>query len=403
MYKRQEIRIAVSDTLQNELSITTAEDVFVSGWSGDKNTNYSDAGHEYLTTTNTKDTDKKYSLIKFEIPELGTEVMDAISSTLTITYKEQTEPVGVAYYAYEYNGEWDESTVTWNSINGDSYDTGEPIAEGVYDSGTKKMTFELPADYVKSNSGKTVTLLIDSPDASGVRTYWYSRESDDAAAVPTLSFAYTVDTSQTHTVSYGPYWAEDVENHQGASGDLSEIDFGDFKNVDDTIRLFFPDAEDGAAIGSFARINAIDNGSDSGWKGYVSKTIISEGAGEFTIYMLGNTNSDRAVEITNETTGESAVSEMSSALTEYSTENYMRVFSVELRLEQGENVLRIQAPEGSAAPNFIALYAAGEIVVPGGDQPTPTPAEAYEKNNRGAACGSAADTIVYNAVVCCRN
>ena len=47
----------------------------------------------------------------------------------------------------------------------------------------------------------------------------------------------------------------------------------------------------------------------------------------------------------------------------------MRVFSVELRLERGENVLRIQAPEGEAAPNFIALLATGEIYGSSGENP----------------------------------
>lgn len=361
-----ELRITVSDTVQDELKFSPVQDVFVSGWSNsstsDKDTNYGDDSHDYLTTTNTKNTDKKYALIKFDIPTLGAEVKEELSSELVLTYMEQTEPDGVDYYAYEYTGDWDESSVTWNSISGDSYNKGDAIAEGVYDRETKRMSFALPADYIKNNSGKTVTLLIDSPDAPGVRTFWYSRESGDENTAPVINFSYIVDTTQVKTVTYGPYWADEVENHQGSSGDDAENDFGNFKNVDDEIKVFFPNAEDGATIGSFKRINGIDNGSSGGWKGYVTKTIDAEGAGDYTIYALGNTNAaDRSVEITNETTGESAVSELSADLTEYSTSNYMRVFSVELRLERDENILRIQAPEGKAAPNFIALLATGEI------------------------------------------
>ena len=119
--------------MQDELKFSPVQDVFVSGWSGDKNTNYSDDSHDYLTTTNTKNTDKKYTLIKFDIPALGAEVKEELSSELVLTYMEQTEPDGVDYYAYEYTGDWDESSATWNSISGDSYDKGDAIAEGVYD------------------------------------------------------------------------------------------------------------------------------------------------------------------------------------------------------------------------------------------------------------------------------
>lgn len=366
------LEIKISDVVQGELNIPAAEDIFVSGWSSDKDTNYSDASHNYLQTTVTKNTDKKYTLIKFDIPELGAEVGETLSAELVMTYKEQTEPEGIKYYAYEYNGDWDESTVTWNSIGGDSYDKGEPIAEGVYTGG--QMRFELPQDYIKNNAGKTVTLLIDSPEASGVRTYWHSTESGGESAAPVINFMYIVDTSQVKTVTYGPYWATDVENNQGSKGDTSEIDLGEFKNTDETVKLFFENAQDGGAIGTCIRINGIDSASDGGWNGYVSKTVDTEADGAYKIYLLGNTNSpDRSVEITNETTGASAVSAKSAELTEYSTKNNMRVFGVELELAKGENILRIQAPEGEAAPNFIALLIKGEIYGSDDEQPTAEP------------------------------
>lgn len=372
-----ELHVKISDVVQDELNIPAAEDVFVSGWSSDKDKNYSSS--DYLHTTVTRNTDKKYTLIKFHIPQLGDEVGGTLSTELVLTYKEQTEPEGVKYYAYEYDGEWEEDNITWNSMNGDSYDKGEAIAESTYINASKQMVFELPEDYIKENAGKTVTFLIDSPEVSGVRTYWYSRESGGDTYAPVINFSYIVDTSKFQTVSYGPYWADDVKKHQGSNGDTAYQDFGNFKNVDETIKLFFPNAADGDAIGSYDRINAIDNGTNSSWRGYVTITINAEGDGDHTVYMLGNTNaSDRSIEITNETTGESAVSEVSSELTEYSTLNYMRVFSVELRLERGENVLRIQAPEGEAAPNFIALYATGEILGVGDEQPTATATAAPE-------------------------
>lgn len=355
------IELQVSDAILGELTSIASEDVMVSGWSSDKDTNYNDDTHKYLQTTRAKNTDRKYTLLKFEMPKLRSDIGDILSSTLVLTFKEQSEPGEVKYYAYSYSGEWSEDTATWNSLDMDSYDKGTAIAEGQYDTQTKQMEFSLSESYIRANAGKTVSILIDSPDANGVRTYWHSREDGDDTA-PALNITYSVNPYGLKTVTYGAYWAEDVDKHQGSGGNQDKNDFGKFKNVDDDIKLFFPNAKDGETIGSYTRLNAIDGTTDQ-WGGYIEKTITADADGTYTVYILGNTSAaNRLFEVTNTTTGKAVQTDLSSG-TEYSTQNALKLFSTEIELKKGENILKIQAPSGKSAPNFISMLVKGDIAV----------------------------------------
>lgn len=369
-----ELKVIISDIVQGELNITASEDVFISGWYNnnisDKNTNYSD--RNYLQTTNTSVSDKKYTLIKFDIPKLDSSIGDILSSELILNFKEQSEPGNVQYYAYGYDGEWSEEDVTWNSFGGDLYNAGTAVANGEYHYADKQMVFALSENYIRSNAGKTVALIIDSPSAKGVRTYWHSKEAGEELA-PTIKIAYKVNTENIKTVSYGPYWAEDVINNQGSSGNVITNEFGNFRNVDEEIKLFFPNAENGAAIGTIKRINGIDNGSSTEWNGNVIKTVTADANGIYTVHILANTNADnRLIEVTNNTTGKSAQTRLSGEESEYSTKNWIKVFNTDLELVKGDNEIKIQAPSGKSAPNFIGLLICGNVAADT-EEPTSTP------------------------------
>ncbi|MGN0180905.1 MAG: glycoside hydrolase family 2 TIM barrel-domain containing protein, partial [Candidatus Ornithomonoglobus sp.] len=168
-------------------------------------------------------------------------------------------------------------------------------------------------------------------------------------------------------------WADDIVSaggaHQGTGGNTDKNDFGNFQNTDDKIKKFFPEAEDGKAIGSYTRLNAIDNwGNSAQWDGYVETTVTAPKAGNYRVYVLGNTNqSTRQLELTNTTNSKSQIS---GSGVQYSTANWLMMYEYIIELAEGENTLKLQAPAGSSAPNFIAMYVEG---IGGAANPTPTP------------------------------
>lgn len=160
-------------------------------------------------------------------------------------------------------------------------------------------------------------------------------------------------------------WAQDIidrgGNHQGSSSEANtnEVDTGSFRNTDDVLKIFFPGADDGIASGMNRRINGIDNAGGD-WAGYVGADVYAA-AGSYTVYILGCTNDEngRSIEATNITTGSVVTSKSSVDLIQYSdsSSDPMYVFEMSgLRLAEGENTIRIQAPSGKSAPNFVAMY-----------------------------------------------
>lgn len=174
-------------------------------------------------------------------------------------------------------------------------------------------------------------------------------------------------------------WAQDIidrgGNHQGSnSGANTEaLDVGKFNNIDDTLKIFFPDAENGTSAGSLTRINALDN-SKSGWNGYVEAKVNAD-AGKYTVYILGSTNdkNTRYIEVTNNSSN-SAGSDSTEGKNKYSdsNDNPLYVFTISgIDFVDGENTLKIQATSGKNAPNFIAMYIEKEE----DDEPEPAPQE----------------------------
>lgn len=156
-------------------------------------------------------------------------------------------------------------------------------------------------------------------------------------------------------------WADNIVeaggNHQGSSGDTNSNEYGEFQGVTDELKLFFPDASDGAKIGSLTRLNGLDSGTGE-WAGYIETTITAPLSGVYTMYILcSNGSSGRGYQVTNTTN--SVVSQITVDDTLYSTKNYMKLAKISMSLDKGDNVIRIKAPDGMAAPDFLALNVQG--------------------------------------------
>jgi len=122
----------------------------------------------------------------------------------------------------------------------------------------------------------------------------------------------------------------------------------------DTIGQFFAPGE---AFGTKSYINAIDNGSSANWHGYLDVSVKAFKANKYRLNILGYTNqAGRSYEATVNGVSQ-GVTPSAGETTAFATNgaNVLRVLSVDVVLKAGINNIRIQAPGGNDAPNFIGL------------------------------------------------
>ena len=278
-----------------------------------------------LTFTSEKDTLTEYSADNISI-STDTDLSQPVDAGKSVNFNLTTEPAAAK-----------SKTVVWSVAAKD----GTPLTKTRITNGTLKI----------------------GTDAI-LKTLTVKAQSEDGACVSN-EITLTVSDTELITVTCGPYWADEVTNNQGSNGNLAPESFGKFQNTDDTVRLFFAEASDGKDIGSLKRINGLDNENNAAWKGNVIKTVNVENAGVYTVYILGYTgDANRLFEVTNLTNGETSQTQLSGEITAYSTSNNMKIFSADVGLKKGENELKLQAPSGHSAPNFVALYLQSEIAKP---------------------------------------
>ncbi len=193
------------------------------------------------------------------------------------------------------------------------------------------------------------------PEEKGSYRVYYVR--DGKASEPSRGQISTdaIPTMPPRTDVIGPYWVDDVENHQGTNGNVETADFGISQNTNDASNVFGIN-RDGLSL-SYKRINGVDGGS-GGWTGYVEKEVTLDRGGDYTVYVLcfgaagrrfrvsangsEGTVTDEIVGITDSGSGKAI-----------SSDNCLNVLQVALELKKGSNTIHIQG-EG-AGPNFVAM------------------------------------------------
>ena len=159
------------------------------------------------------------------------------------------------------------------------------------------------------------------------------------------------------------YWAEDMDiSNIGSGGSLSPISLGTSQNTDGLTAKFGITA-DGTAL-PYSHVNALDSTGDAKWRGHVEKNIERDfAAGTYTLYIMCDTHRENGAERLFELTvnGESAgLTETVGEAIQYSTnkEATLYILPVSFTLEEScTNMnIKLQAPDGHIAPNFIAMY-----------------------------------------------
>lgn len=158
------------------------------------------------------------------------------------------------------------------------------------------------------------------------------------------------------------FYAEDMDiTNIGSAGAISTVDVGISQNTDKYSEKFGI-SSDGEAI-SYNHINALDNSGDQKWCGYVEKNIEQDfEPGDYMIYILCDAN--RASGVSRQY--EVKINDVSVGLTEtagnsvqYSTSTSSTLYIMKMKFSLGESVsnlnVKLQAPSGEAAPNFIAM------------------------------------------------
>ncbi len=193
------------------------------------------------------------------------------------------------------------------------------------------------------------------PEEKGTYRVYYVR--DGKVSEPSRGQISTdaIPTMPPRTDVIGPYWADDVENHQGTNGDVSMVDFGVSQNTNDASNVFGIN-RDGLPL-SYKRINGVDGGA-GGWTGYVEKEVTLERGGDYTVYVLCFGTAGRRFRVS-ANGSEGAVTDAVIGVTDsgngkaISSDNCLDVLQVTLELKKGSNTIHIQG-EG-AGPNFVAM------------------------------------------------
>ncbi len=158
-------------------------------------------------------------------------------------------------------------------------------------------------------------------------------------------------------------WAGDpaIEDRRGANGSVETNNrFGELQNYNpNTIGLFF---EEGIKeIGGLTQLNALDNrGGD--WAGYININVDVPKTDTYELSFLTIGGSGRKLEATIDgvSTGIFDVINDKSSPHAYSTGDVLNVFQLEVLLDKGNHVVKLQAPKDYEAPNFIAMAVAAD-------------------------------------------
>lgn len=158
-------------------------------------------------------------------------------------------------------------------------------------------------------------------------------------------------------------WANDpaIEDRKGANGNLEiNNDFGQLQNYNpNTIGWFFDEST--GNIGGLTQINALDNrGGD--WAGYLNITVEVPKTDTYELNLLCTGGSGRKLEVTVNGVSEAIFDTVNdkNSPEAYSTDNVLNVYQLDVLLEEGANVIKLQAPLNYDAPNFIALACVAE-------------------------------------------
>ena len=151
-----------------------------------------------------------------------------------------------------------------------------------------------------------------------------------------------------------------IANHQGANGGLKTDSGGDIApSVYDplTIGWFYPE---GAAGTTRAYLDALDNQSaSSGYNGYLDITVNADRESPYMLNILCFAGDSRAfgVTVNGLYAGATAATGDTPAYTSGAA-NPTRVLQLDVILKKGANTIRLQAPAGANAPNFMGLAVA---------------------------------------------
>ncbi|MDR2903003.1 MAG: DUF4981 domain-containing protein, partial [Clostridiales bacterium] len=163
-------------------------------------------------------------------------------------------------------------------------------------------------------------------------------------------------------------WAADtrIVNKQGTSGTnysttgiaTNGPNFGTITNYDPkTIGLFFSENQSVPAGTNY--INALDNpasAADEKWRGYIEVSVEADKADLYTLSLLGYINDDtRSYEATVNGLAQGVTATLGETLPSSTAGTPMKVLQTSVLLQEGANTIRVQAPYGKNAPNFIAL------------------------------------------------
>lgn len=301
---------------------------------------------EFIIPENIEITDAKLKLTSSQGQYGGTVTAYTAVADLTTTVVSGQTPAGTLSSI-----DWENRPQLTKTAEGVSYTVGGSSSTVVSDTDNNLIIpLKDSEGNIIVNNGETVVLAVYFIRSDSVS----AREVFSAAEI---EYSYAVENLTTDQV----IWANDIAEQGGIYNPEKATNtvnnYGNFKNTDDTIKIFFPEASDGSTIEPLDRVSNIDNAGNSKYTGYIEADVTAAAAGKGRIYILGSTNQDtRAIEATNTTTYSSG--QASTATTTYSTgSDSLRVMVIDgISFNEGVNTIKIQAPSGANAPNFIAMY-----------------------------------------------
>ena len=114
------------------------------------------------------------------------------------------------------------------------------------------------------------------------------------------------------------------------------------------------------SIGTMASYSGLDNGDNAGYNGSAILTVQSGESGYYRTYILctmSNGYKNRKFEITNQSANTSAITSFMSdrRFNSDDSSKHLRIATAVTQIVEGENKLKLQAPSGMQAPEFIAI------------------------------------------------
>lgn len=183
-----------------------------------------------------------------------------------------------------------------------------------------------------------------------------------ASAVCLLSLAVSGIVLPVQAADQLVFYAGDMDiSNIGSAGAVSAVDNGNSQNTDRYSEMFGI-AENGVTL-SYSHISGLDKTGDAKWQGYAEKNIEAEfTAGDYRLYILCDAHAeqgnDRQYEVTVNGTS-MGTTKKAGELQSYSTNTSASLYIMSVRFSLAEDCtemnIKLQAPEGCFAPNFIAM------------------------------------------------